>query len=68
MSNRVWTALAENFELQVANNQRVIEGHLVKRIRPGARPEDLSDPLIENLRNTNAQLRRLAADARSRIH
>lgn len=67
MSKAVWTAFAENLEQQVANNQRVIEGHLIARLKPGAKPEDLHDPLIEDLRATNAQLRELAAQARARL-
>lgn len=67
MSKSVWTAFAENLEQQVANNQRVIEGHLVAHMKQGAKPEDLHDPLIEDLRATNVQLRELAAQARSRL-
>jgi hypothetical protein len=67
MSKSVWTALAENLEQQVANNQRVIEGHLIAHMKQGAKPDDLRDPLIEDLRATNAQLRELAKDARARI-
>jgi hypothetical protein len=67
MSKAVWTAFAENLEQQVANNQRVIEAHLVAHMKPGAQPEDLYDALIEDLRATNARLRELAAQARARL-
>lgn len=67
MSNTVWIAFAENLEQQVENNRRVIEAHLIAHMKKGAQPEDLHDPLIEDLRATNARLRELAAKARSRL-
>ena len=63
----VWTAFAENLEQQVENNRRVIEDHLVAHMKQGAQPDDLYDPLIEDLRATNSKLRELAAQARSRL-
>ena len=67
MSKSVWTAFAENLEQQVQNNQRVIEVHLTSRMKYGAAPADLSDPLIEDLRAANSKLRELAAQARARL-
>jgi hypothetical protein len=67
MCNAVWAAFAENLEQQVENNLRVIDDHILARLKPGAAPEDLYDRLIEDLWNTNAELRRLAARARARL-
>lgn len=67
MSTAVWIAFAQSLEQQVEKNKRVIEAHFVGRMKHGARPEDLYDQLIEDLRAVNGKLRELAAQARARI-